>query len=143
MHLTQQTDYAMRVLIYAAVNPDRLVKIKAIAQAYQISHSHVMKVATMLVKGGFLNSTRGKGGGLTLAHKPENIIIGHVVRHMEDLKIISCMHEDKPCIISESCRLVGMLHHAGRAFIEHLDQYTLADVIAKPADWTALQVQDQ
>ena len=73
MYLTQQTDYALRVLIYAAVNDQSLVNIGTIAETYNISKSHLMKVVTALVKGGFLTSIRGKGGGLKLAQPPEKI----------------------------------------------------------------------
>ena len=73
MYLTQHTDYAMRVLIYTAINDDALVNISTIADTYGISKSHLMKVVTALVKGGFLASVRGKGGGLRLARAPENI----------------------------------------------------------------------
>ena len=81
MYLTQHTDYAMRVLIYTAINDDALVNISTIADTYGISKSHLMKVVTALVKGGFLASVRGKGGGLRLARAPENINLGAVVRH--------------------------------------------------------------
>ena len=79
MHLTQQTDYALRVLIYAAINNERLVNIGEIAADYAISKSHLMKVTTALVKGGFLEGIRGKGGGLRLAAAAHEINIGAVV----------------------------------------------------------------
>ena len=85
MYLTQQTDYAMRVLIYAAVNDGVLVNIGTIAEAYKISKSHLMKVVTALVKGGFLISVRGKGGGLRLAKSAEEIRVGDVVRLIEPM----------------------------------------------------------
>ena len=85
MYLTQQTDYALRVLIYAAVNDKSLVNIATIAETYNISKSHLMKVVTALVKGGFLTSIRGKGGGLKLAQPPEKIRVGTVVRVTEPL----------------------------------------------------------
>ena len=87
MYLTQHTDYGLRVLIYAAVNDDSLVNIGTIAEAYNISKSHLMKVVTALVKGGFLTSTRGKGGGLRLADTPDKINVGAVVRHLEPMQI--------------------------------------------------------
>ena len=76
MYLTQYTDYALRVLIYAAANQDKLVNISSIAEAYGISKSHLMKVVTALVKAGFLEGVRGKGGGLRLGKPAEEICIG-------------------------------------------------------------------
>lgn len=129
MHLTQQTDYALRVLIYSAINNERLVNISQIAHDYRISKSHLMKVTTALVKGGFLEGIRGKGGGLRLAKAPNAIGIGQVVRYMEPLRIVECMNEDNQCLISPSCQLAGILVGATKAFLQHLDNYTLSDLI--------------
>ena len=75
MYLTQHTDYGLRVLVYTAINDDTLVNIGTIAETYNISKSHLMKVVTSLVKGGFLVSVRGKGGGLRLADNPDHPIL--------------------------------------------------------------------
>ena len=99
MYLTQQTDYALRVLAYAAANSEELVNIATIAEVYGISRSHLMKVATALVKGGFLDSVRGKGGGLRLSRSAEGIVIGDVVRHIEPMKLVECMGADNHCLL--------------------------------------------
>ena len=132
MYLTQHTDYGLRVLIYAAVNDDSLVNIGTIAEAYNISKSHLMKVVTALVKGGFLASTRGKGGGLRLADTPDKINVGAVVRHLEPMQIVECMGENNECLITPSCRLAGILGGAIKAFFAHLDGFTLQDLLNKP-----------
>ena len=129
MHLTQQTDYALRVLIYAAINNERLVNIGEIAADYAISKSHLMKVTTALVKGGFLEGIRGKGGGLRLAAAAYEINIGAVVRHMEPMQIVECMGPDNRCLITPGCQLAGMLAGATRAFLQHLDGFSLADLL--------------
>lgn len=132
MYLTQQTDYALRVLIYAAVNDDGLVNIADIAEAYHISKSHLMKVVTALVKGGFLQGIRGKGGGLRLAQAADQISVGAVVRHMEPMTVVSCLGEHQQCILTPHCRLMGALDGAMKAFLVHLDAYTLADLVSHP-----------
>lgn len=132
MYLTQQTDYALRVLIYAAVNDDDLVNIATIAQSYNISKSHLMKVVTALVKGGFLQSIRGKGGGLKLAQAPEKIRVGAVVRLMEPMQIVECFGENNACVITSHCRLADVLHGGMKAFLNHLDGFTLSDLLNKP-----------
>lgn len=132
MYLTQQTDYALRVLIYTAVNNNDLVNIATIADTYHISKSHLMKVATALVKGGFLTSVRGKGGGLKLAVTPDKIRIGAVVRVMEPLQIAECFGDKNECIITPNCRLADILLGGVKAFLNHLDSFTLADLINKP-----------
>lgn len=132
MYLTQQTDYALRVLMYAAVNNEGLVNIAAIAQTYGISKSHLMKVVTLLVKGGFLASVRGKGGGLKLAQPPEHIRVGEVVRVCEPMPLVECFGENNRCLITESCRLSSILQGGLKAFLNHLDGFTVADLINKP-----------
>ncbi len=132
MYLTQQTDYALRVLAYAAANSEGLVNIATIAEVYGISRSHLMKVATALVKGGFLDSVRGKGGGLRLSRSEEEIVIGDVVRHMEPMKLVECMGADNRCLLTSCCLLSSILNEAGQAFLAHLDKFTLSDLINQP-----------
>ena len=132
MYLTQHTDYGLRVLVYTAINDDSLVNISTIAKTYNISKSHLMKVVTSLVKGGFLVSVRGKGGGLRLADVPEKINIGAVVRHLEPMQVVECMGDNNECLITPSCRLTGIITGAIKAFFKHLDQYSLQDLLDKP-----------
>ena len=132
MYLTQHTDYGLRVLVYTAINDDTLVNIGTIAETYNISKSHLMKVVTSLVKGGFLVSVRGKGGGLRLADAPEKINIGAVVRHLEPMQVVECMGDNNECLITPSCRLTGIITGAIKAFFNHLDQYSLQDLLDKP-----------
>ena len=132
MYLTQHTDYGLRVLVYTAINDDTLVNIGTIAETYNISKSHLMKVVTSLVKGGFLVSVRGKGGGLRLADVPEKINIGAVVRHLEPIQVVECMGDNNECLITPSCRLTGIITGAIKAFFNHLDQYSLQDLLDKP-----------
>ncbi|MCF7520467.1 Rrf2 family transcriptional regulator [Neisseria sp. ZJ106] len=132
MYLTQHTDYGLRVLIYTAINNDALVNISTIAETYNISKSHLMKVVTTLVKGGFLSSVRGKGGGLKLAMPAEKINIGAVVRYLEPMQVVECMGQNNECLLTPSCRLVGIVSGAIRSFFNHLDGFTLADLLNKP-----------
>jgi len=116
MYLTQHTDYGLRVLVYTAINDDTLVNIGTIAETYNISKSHLMKVVTSLVKGGFLVSVRGKGGGLRLADDPEKINIGAVVRHLEPMQVVECMGDNNECLITPSCRLpTYFIHRASQS----------------------------
>ena len=132
MYLTQHTDYAMRVLVYTAINDDALVNISTIADTYGISKSHLMKVVTALVKAGFLESVRGKGGGLRLGRAAEEIRIGEVVRELEPCQIVECMGSNGQCLITPCCRLAGVLNGALQQFLQHLDGYTLADLMTQP-----------
>lgn len=130
MQITQHTDYALRVLLYAACNEERLVNIAEIAEIYQISRSHLMKVVPVLVKGGFIESIRGNRGGLKLAKTPEEIIIGKVVRQTETFVLVECFGENNQCLISPVCRLASVFSGAQKAFLHYLDSFTLADMLS-------------
>jgi Rrf2 family nitric oxide-sensitive transcriptional repressor len=130
MRLTSFTDYSLRVLMYLAAEPDRRATIGEIAQAFDISENHLMKVVHALGKAGLLANVRGRGGGVELARAPEAISIGAVVRETEgDAIPAECFdRETNTCGIVRACRLRGVLHEAVEAFHAVLDQYTLADL---------------
>ncbi|QKT02635.1 Rrf2 family transcriptional regulator [Ectothiorhodospiraceae bacterium 2226] len=128
MHLTRHTDYALRVLMYLALEPDRVATISDIAGAYDISRNHLVKVVHELGGHGLLHTSRGKGGGIRLARPPDSITVGEVVRRMEgSLQIIDCA--SPRCAILPQCRLKGALEEAARAFLTTLDGYTLHDLV--------------
>lgn len=130
MRLTSFTDYSFRVLLFAAANRDRLVTISEVRNHYKISHGHLLKVINGLKDNGFLESIRGRSGGLKLAMPPEKIILGNIVRVTEpDFKLIECFGDQNKCMISERCKLPGPLNEALNAFLTVLDQYTLADMM--------------
>ena len=133
MRLTTYTDYSLRLLIYLAVQGDQLATIPEVAEGYGISRHHLVKVAHQLGVKGYIETTRGKRGGLRLAKPAREIVVGDVVRSMEpDLGLVPCLQTDGPsCRITPSCRLKGAMQEAQRAFLAALDEYTLADLAAK------------
>ena len=134
MRLTTFSDYTLRVLMYLALDRGKLATIPAIAAAYGISENHLMKVVQHLVRQGIVESTRGKGGGLRLARPPEKIRLGEVVRSSEGgAPIVECLGYDPgACCIVPVCRLKGILVGAFDALYNALDEYTLADLVARP-----------
>jgi Rrf2 family transcriptional regulator, nitric oxide-sensitive transcriptional repressor len=134
MKLTSFTDYSLRVLMYLALDRDRLATIQEIAQAYGISENHLMKVVHTLARSGLIESVRGKGGGVRLAREPDQIVVGHVVREAEgDGAPVICFSDGNACCITPQCQLAGVLANAFAAFYAHLDAYTLADLLRDPA----------
>lgn len=130
MRLTTMTDYAMRLLMYVARQPDRLCTISEVARAYGISEAHLMKITHQLGLAGFIETVRGKGGGMRLAAAPADINLGAVVRSIEpDFSLVECFtHEDR-CVLTGHCRLAAVIDGALQRFLEHLDTYTLADLL--------------
>lgn len=135
MRLTRYTDYAIRVLLFLGSQPDRLCSIAEIAGAYAISQNHLMKVVNDLVNAGYLQSVRGRSGGIRLARPPGEINIGALVRHTEDdFDLVGC----STCIIAPACGLTCVLDEALGAFMAVLDRHSLADVLSRRGDFSHL-----
>lgn len=134
MRLTVHTDYALRLLMYLALKPGKVATIREVAETYGISRNHLVKVAHELGRAGFVETLRGRGGGLRLARPPEAIGIGDVVRKMEeDFRLVECFDpQTDRCRIGPSCRLRHLLHDALDAYMEMLDGATLADLVERP-----------
>lgn len=131
MKLTRYTDYALRVLMHLATRPDRHASIGEMARVYNISHNHLMKVVHDLRKGGYLDSVRGRAGGVRLARPPSQINVGDVVRHSEGgFDLVDC----GSCLIAPACALTGVLQEALRAFMTVLDGHTIEDLVEDQAD---------
>ena len=132
MRLTTYTDYSLRVLMYLGLQADRLATIGEISRTYQISSNHLMKVAHNLGKLGYIETVRGRGGGLKLAGKPGEINLGQLVRQVEsDFAIVECQAPSQrdECVIAPCCRLQVIMDRAVQSFLDVLDQYTLADLL--------------
>ena len=134
MRLSLFSDYTLRVLMYAALHPTRLVTIPEIAAAYGISENHLTKVVHRLAHAGIVHSVRGNGGGIRLARAPEEIHLGEIIRTSEGhVPIVGCLSGDpQACRITSSCRLKGILADALDGFYVTLNEHTLADLVSKP-----------
>jgi len=133
MRLTRYSDFSLRVLMYLAVRPAHLATIEEISQAFGISKAHLMKVVHELGRAGFVETTRGRGGGLRLACALDEVTVGDVVRQMEDkLDLVECFDPaTNRCLITPVCALRGVLEEALDAFLETLDGYTLEDLVSR------------
>lgn len=142
MRLTRHTDNALRTLIYLAVHPDDSSRISDIARRMGMSHDHLAKVVARLAQLGFVETTRGRDGGVRLAKEPAKINVGEVVRATEDnLTLVECFDPaTNQCPIAPACALAPALDKALSAFFEVLDGYTLADLSARPRSLTRLLV---
>ena len=130
MRLSTFSDYSLRVLMYLACQHDRLATIVEISTAHRISKNHLMKVVHQLGRHGYVETVRGKGGGIRLARAAVEIRLGDVVRACEgDFALAECFSPGTQCRIVASCRLHGVLGEALAALLAVLDGYTLADLV--------------
>lgn len=132
MRLTKQTSYALRILLHCALEPDRQVRAADIAKAHQITEFNVLKIIPLLVQGGFIQTIRGRRGGLKLARPANEIRIGDVVRLTEETHIQAdcCGQLGEICAILPAAPINRIFGSALTAFIDVLDQHTLADLVA-------------
>ncbi len=166
MKLTNYSDYALRSLIYLAIKPEpqTLANISDIADSYNISKSHLTKIIHQLGQLGYINSVRGKNGGIRLALAPEDINLGILIKQIEpDFALVECFavtipnannaeqqglpiklidelanKTDSGCVISPVCQLKGVFFEALTAFVKVLEKYTLADITTNDSELTDL-----
>ena len=131
MQLSLHTDYALRILMALAASEEQL-SVDWIARRYGISRNHLAKVAQGLQNEGLILTYRGRGGGMRLARPASDINVGDVVRRFESLdSFVSCMGGGPGCAINGVCGLKPALAGALRAFLDHLDEYSLADLVSE------------
>lgn len=130
MRLTTFSDYSIRVIMYLGIQHGELVKISDIANAYNISENHLTKVVHQLAQKKYIETVRGKGGGLRLVRDPKTINIGEMIRDSEgDAGFLPCLVSEGECCIQSACKLMGILREAQVALYAVLDKYTLADLL--------------
>ena len=131
MQLTIFTDYGLRSLMYVAAHPERRCSVREIAEHYGISRHHLVKVVHRLSRLGYIDSSKGKGGGITLARGPEKLKLGDLVRALEPgMNLVECFDKDtNTCRIAGNCQLKHYLMDASDAFIASLNRHTLADTV--------------
>ncbi len=134
MRLTRHTDYSLRVLMFLAVRPEKLATIHEIAEAFDISRAHLMKVVHSLAKLGYVQTVRGRGGGLELARPAREIRLGRLIQQTEDsVELVECFStgaHPRGCRITAACKLRGVLGDAVSAFFRSLDEHTLEDIVS-------------
>lgn len=131
MRLSLFTDYSLRVLMFAALKEEAF-SLNEVSEAYGISRNHLVKVVNHLAKLGYLETKRGRGGGIELGIAPEDIKLGLLVRRTENSPVIvECFDpETNTCPINGMCRLKGVLAEAVTAFYDALDRHTLRDLVS-------------
>jgi Rrf2 family nitric oxide-sensitive transcriptional repressor len=143
MRLTDYTDYSLRVLLYLAVRPEGLATIQDISDSYGISKNHLMKVVQRLAELGWVETVRGRNGGLRLFEHSSALTVGEVVRAAEsDFALVACLPDadgaHRDCAIRSQCRLKGVLESARSAFFAELDRHTIRDIAQPNAPLLAL-----
>ena len=127
MHLTQFSDYSLRLALYLSCHPERVVSVDEVSRAFVISRHHLVKVVQALTDLGVVEAHRGRGGGMRLTMPPSEINVGWLIRRTEPhFNLVECFDpETNTCPIAPACGLKGALQRAQQAFLKVLDEYTL------------------
>jgi Rrf2 family nitric oxide-sensitive transcriptional repressor len=140
VHLTQFSDYSLRLVIYLACHPDETVSVEEVSRCYGISRHHLVKVVQTLTDLGVVESHRGRGGGMRLTMAPDQINVGWLIRRTEPhFNLVECFDAaTNTCPIAPACGLKGALQRAQQAFLSVLDEYTLDQFLNRRSDLTIL-----
>ena len=140
VHLTQFSDYSLRLVLYLACHPEQVVSVDEISRAFGISRHHLVKVVQTLTDLGVVEAQRGRGGGMRLAMRPAEINVGWLIRRTEPhFNLVECFDpETNTCPIAPACGLKGALYRAQQAFLAVLDEYTLGDFQSRRAELVTL-----
>ena len=140
MHLTQFSDYSLRLAIYLACHPEKVVSVDEISRALGISRHHLVKVVQTLTELGVVEAQRGRGGGMRLAMRPSEINIGWLIRRTEPhLNLVECFEPGtNTCPIAPACGLKGALQRAQHAFLDVLDEYSLDQILTRKTELVTL-----
>ncbi|MEM6615833.1 MAG: iron-responsive transcriptional regulator RirA [Pseudomonadota bacterium] len=136
MRLTKQTNYALRLMMYCALNDKALSRVPDIARAYAISEPFMFKILQGLVAAGLVDTVRGRSGGIRLSRPAKDITVLDVVRTTEEsFSMAECFDDDEAdCPLIDSCALNATLREALNAFFEVLARYTIADLVASKVE---------
>mgnify|MGYP000169661580 CR=1 FL=1 len=143
MQLTRFTDLGLRVLMYLTHREhDTPVTITEIANNFAVSRNHLVQVVHFMGLEGWIRTTRGKGGGLALAHPPQEYRLGDIIQRMEaPIDLIDCA--EPPCALRNGCQLKLALNTGLATFFETMNRYTLQDIIASPTGEAIIQLHRQ
>jgi Rrf2 family iron-responsive transcriptional regulator len=132
LRLTRQSNYAIRTLVYCAVNEPGLSRVADIARAYAISELFLFKLIKPLVENGLLRTVRGRKGGITLGKPADQITLLETIRLTEEnFALAECFEEGADCPLIGECDLNAALREALGAFFTVLESYTIADLAQK------------
>lgn len=140
MRLTRFTDNALRALLFLALDPREIPTVGHVARSMGMSEDHLLKVVQRLSQLGYVQTIRGRNGGMRLARAADEIVVGEVIRRTEDnLALVPCFDAaDEGCPIAPACGLTHAVDEALQAFLTSLDRYTVADLIARRSEMRAL-----
>ena len=134
MLISTRGRYALRVLVdLTEQGGARYVTLREIAERQGISEKYLESIVKALVRAGYLDGLRGKGGGYRLARGAEEMNVFEVLRVMEgDLVPVACLEDGhRPCERSASCRTLPLWKGLDEVVRGYLSGFTIRDLAAQ------------
>jgi len=128
--LTKQTDYAIRVLIYLALNKNGFIGASKISEGERIPYQFLRRTLQVLSKKNLVESKKGVGGGVKIKANPNNIRIIDITKHFQgDIELSSCMFRRKLCENRNKCVLRARLRKIEDIITQQFKNITIASLI--------------
>lgn len=133
MKLTTKGHYGLRAMFDLALHYGQgPIPLKLIAERQQLSDNYLEQLIAALRKAGLVESIRGAQGGYVLAHRPEEITVGDIIRVLEGpIAPLDCVNEEEPaadCDQFHCCISRNVWAKVRDSITEVIDSISLADM---------------
>ena len=129
--------YALRVMVDLAEHGGAgFITLSEVAARQEISEKYLENIAKELVRAGYLQGLRGKGGGYRLARAPEDINVRDVLVTMEGtLSPVACLEKGAvPCDRAGDCRTLPLWQGLDKVIEDYLRGFTVRDLMHRDTD---------
>jgi len=129
-------DYACRALLSLALHADTQgpTSVRDIAERTGLPQPYLEQILLALKGAGLVRSKRGVGGGYVIARAPGEITLGQIVSAVDGPIVAGDFgrpHENGACEHEGQCVLLAVWSDVGEHMREHLDSFTLADMVGR------------
>ena len=133
MLIPMKVDYGVRMLVHLALQgDDEYTTTRDIAQEQHIPEPFLLRVSAELAKSGFIESRRGRGGGVRLAIDPSEITVGAVSESVDHVfSAIDCIGSPDACTISNACSQRELWADVEEMLQAYLRKITIDDLASK------------
>lgn len=129
MKLSKTAEYALRILIFMAKEPEQLHTAKQLVDELKISDKYLRRLMTDLSKSGFIRSTQGREGGYSFVKDISDIYVFDVINSVEDMdKLNGCVLGFESCSCTNPCAMHDTWQHARAELNKVFRQTKLSDM---------------
>ncbi len=134
MKISYKLDYALKTIFELALNyQNKIANIQELSEKLDIPKKFLEQILLELKKNGFVDSKRGKIGGYFLAKKPDQIILGNIIRVIDgSIEPIECIENNyNGCKDINKCIFRSIWQDVNLTILKIVDNITIEDLIVK------------